>query len=53
LITHKLSILDSVDKIILLKDGMVVEEGSYSQLLEKRGEYFNLYNAKGDQGRDR
>jgi|GEM_PF-1983126 len=46
IITHKLSILEDVDKIFVLKNRRIYEEGSHNELLKKQGEYFNLYYAK-------
>ncbi len=43
LITHKLYNLKMVDKIYVVKGGMIVEEGSFNELIEKKGEFFNSY----------
>lgn len=43
-IAHRLkTILDS-DKIIVLKDGKVIEQGTHEQLLKAKGFYAELYN---------
>ncbi|XP_042226170.1 multidrug resistance-associated protein 1-like isoform X1 [Homarus americanus] len=39
LVTHGLTYLPQVDKIIVLKDGIITEEGSYKELLERKGEF--------------
>ena len=44
IIAHRLSTIKNCDKIVLMKNGEVVEEGSHSILLSKRGEYYNLVN---------
>lgn len=44
LIAHRLSSIQSCDKIILLEDGKIVEEGSHNELIEKQGKYYNLVN---------
>ena len=40
----KIIILDAA-KIIVLDDGEIVEQGSHEFLLNKRGEYFELYKS--------
>ena len=44
IIAHRLSTIKNCDKIVLMKNGEVVEEGTHSILLSKRGEYYNLVN---------
>lgn len=41
-IAHRLSTIMNCDRIIVLDKGQVVEEGSYEQLLEKKGLFYNL-----------
>lgn len=42
-IAHRLSTIKNADRIIVLKDGKIVEVGTHDQLLSKRGEYHSLY----------
>jgi ABC-type multidrug transport system fused ATPase/permease subunit len=42
-IAHRLSTLRNMDRIVVLKDGHIIEQGSHSQLLRKRGEYARLW----------
>ncbi len=42
-IAHRLSTIKNADRIIVLKDGHLVEEGTHSELLELKGEYSSLY----------
>lgn len=42
-IAHRLSTIIDADRIIVLSGGRIAEEGSHRDLLEKRGEYYNLY----------
>jgi len=44
-IAHRLSTIKNADRIIVLKDGQLVEEGTHAQLLALEGEYSSLYNA--------
>ena len=46
IIAHRLSTVREVDRIIVLKDGALVEEGNFTELMKKRGEFFNLYSAQ-------
>ncbi len=41
-IAHRLATIESSDKIIVLKDGSLVEEGTHSELRLKKGLYFQL-----------
>lgn len=45
IIAHRLSTIKDCDKIILLKDGEIIEMGNHKELLELGGEYAKLYNA--------
>jgi subfamily B ATP-binding cassette protein MsbA len=42
-IAHRLSTVAKADRIIVLRAGEVVEMGSHSQLLDKKSEYWKLY----------
>jgi ATP-binding cassette subfamily B protein len=44
LIAHRLSTVKAADRIIVLDQGKIVEEGSHNYLLSNKGEYANLYN---------
>ena len=43
IIAHRLSITRFVDRIIVVDDGKIVESGSFEELLEKRGYFYNFY----------
>ena len=48
LISHRLSNLKFVDKIIFLQDGRVIESGSHKELFDCRGEYYRLYKIQSE-----
>ena len=43
IIAHRLSTIRDADKIVVIKDGRVAEAGNHEELLEAKGEYYNLY----------
>ncbi len=43
-IAHRLSTIKNADKIVVLDDGMVLEEGTHEELLERQNHYYNLVN---------
>jgi len=43
-IAQRLSTVQNADKVVVLKDGAVVEEGTHDELLQKGGEYTQIYN---------
>ena len=44
-IAHRLATIVNVDKIIVLDNGSVIEQGSHRELLKKDGYYAKLYNS--------
>ncbi|MFV0362670.1 MAG: ABC transporter ATP-binding protein [Suipraeoptans sp.] len=42
-IAHRLSTVKNSDVIMVMKHGRIIERGSHENLIEKRGEYYQLY----------
>lgn len=45
-IAHRLSTIRNADKILVLKDGDVIEQGNHDELLEQKGFYSELYQSQ-------
>jgi len=45
-IAHRLSTIENADKILVIKDGKLIEQGNHQELLVKRGFYYKLYNSQ-------
>ncbi len=43
-IAHRLSTIKNADRIIVIKDGVVIEQGTHDMLIAQKGEYELLYN---------
>ena len=42
-IAHRLSTITSADKIVVIHDGKIIEQGTHSELLANQGMYYDLY----------
>jgi ATP-binding cassette subfamily B multidrug efflux pump len=42
-VAHRLSTIKNSDKILLIHKGAIAEEGTHSELLQKKGLYYDLY----------
>lgn len=51
-IAHRLSTIKNADKIIVMKDGNIVEIGTHEQLIEKSGVYKELYTSQFENGEE-
>jgi ATP-binding cassette subfamily B protein len=48
IISHRFSTVRMADRIIVLQDGLVVEEGSHDELVERRGPYAELFTLQAE-----
>ncbi len=46
IVAHRLATVKNADLILVMKDGGIVEQGSHSELLNKKGFYYELYNSQ-------
>lgn len=47
-IAHRLSTVRKMDRIVVLNEGMILEEGGHDQLLERQGSYYDFWNKQVD-----
>jgi ABC-type multidrug transport system fused ATPase/permease subunit len=45
-IAHRLSTVEFVDRIIVLDEGVITEEGTHLELMSKKGIYSRLYEGQ-------
>ncbi len=45
-IAHRLSTIRNADKILVVEDGRVIEQGKHQELMERGGAYYRLYNSQ-------
>ena len=43
IITHRIFSLLDFDKVIVLEDGKIVEQGTHAEMLEQNGYYAEMY----------
>ena len=46
IIAHRLSTIRSADRILVIEDGRIVEQGSHDALLKENGEYAALWRTQ-------
>lgn len=46
IVAHRLSTIQNADKILVLKDGQVIEQGTHEELIAKQGFYQHLYQSQ-------
>ena len=42
-VAHRLSTIRGADRILVIQDGRIAEQGSHAELMEKQGRYYELY----------
>ena len=43
-VAHRLSTIAGLDRIVVLKEGKIIEQGTHAELLAKGGEYYKLWS---------
>lgn len=46
IVTHRLSTITNADRIVFIKDGVIVEEGTHEELLALGKHYYGLVSAE-------
>jgi ATP-binding cassette subfamily B protein len=46
IITHRLPIIKNADLILMLEKGQVIEQGKHTELMAKKGMYYNVYESQ-------
>ena len=46
IIAHRLSTIKKADRILVIRDGTIIEDGNHPELLRKRGHYYRLYTSQ-------
>ncbi|GAA0288729.1 subfamily B ATP-binding cassette protein MsbA [Gracilibacillus halotolerans] len=46
IVAHRLSTITHADRIILIENGEVMEEGTHRELMDKKGAYYDLYQVQ-------
>lgn len=46
IVSHRIGICTQVDRILVMKDGRIVEDGSHQELLQRNGEYARLWHTQ-------
>ncbi len=47
-IAHRISTIQQMDRILVMEEGKIVEDGTHTELLKKKGVYNNLWSHQSD-----
>ncbi len=45
IVAHRLSTIEKCDKIVYIKKGEIIEEGSHRELMDKKGAYYEMHSS--------
>lgn len=45
-VSHRMSSCKTCDRIVVMQNGRAIEAGTHKELMQKRGEYYHLWNAQ-------
>ena len=51
MVAHRLSTIKDAQKIVLINGGNIREQGTYEELISKKGEFYNLASNKDDESK--
>ena len=46
IVAHRLSTIQNADRILVMNDGKILEQGTHAELLERQGFYYKLYQSQ-------
>jgi ATP-binding cassette subfamily B protein len=46
IIAHRLSTIKKADRILVIKEGTIIEDGNHAELLREKGHYYRLYTSQ-------
>lgn len=47
IVAHRLSTIRNANRIVVVSEGKVIEEGAHAALMEAKGAYYNLVTSQG------
>ena len=52
LVAHRLAAITEADRILLIEEGRIAEQGTHEELLARKGAYWKLFHAQAEEGSD-